>query len=249
MALKKILDKLTDVDEALRSQYVEKDGKFVLDVEGDEDVSGLKSALKKERDARQELDRKMAKYRDIDPEKYTELVKEKEEFERTALEKKGDFDKLKNQLVEQHGKELKAKDEKLTARERFIEKIVAENVAVAEITAAGGNPKLLKPHVMQSIRVVEEDGEFKAKVVDAKGNVRIANGKGDEMTITDLIAELKGSNEFAPAFAGTGSTGSGAPPKTGAPPKAPAGKVSATDPNAFLTNLADIAAGKVQVTS
>lgn len=50
MKLKAVVDSLDDVDEALRSLYTEKDGKFHLDVEGMEDTSGLKSALQKERE-------------------------------------------------------------------------------------------------------------------------------------------------------------------------------------------------------
>jgi len=246
MALKAVVDSLDGVPEPLRAAYIEKDGKFVLDAEGVEDVTGLKSALQKERDARSKLDKQLAQYKDLDPEKYRELLKEKEEFERTTLEKKGDFDKLKDQLVQKHQDELKTVGEKLTAREKFIEKVVAENVALAEITKAEGNTTLLKPHVMASIRVVEEDGEFVAKVVDAKGNPRIANGKGDEMTIADLIAELKSSEEFSGAFKGTGSSGSGAPHKPGTP-AAKAGTVNRADPNAFLANLEKIGKGEVKV--
>ena len=49
MALKLSVDKLDDVEENLRSLYVEKDGKFSLAVDGIEDTSALKEALRKER--------------------------------------------------------------------------------------------------------------------------------------------------------------------------------------------------------
>ena len=49
MGLKAILETLDEVPEALRAFYVERDGKFVLDADGVEDVTGLKSALEKER--------------------------------------------------------------------------------------------------------------------------------------------------------------------------------------------------------
>jgi hypothetical protein len=51
-----------------------------------EDVSGLKSALKKEREARKQFEREMGKYKDIDPEKYKELL-EKHGDKMTDIEK------------------------------------------------------------------------------------------------------------------------------------------------------------------
>ena len=53
MALKDTLtaDEFKGLDEGVRGLYVEKGGSYLLDVEGREDVSGLKSALEKERAA------------------------------------------------------------------------------------------------------------------------------------------------------------------------------------------------------
>ena len=56
MSLPAIVDSLEDLPEAVRAFYVEtEDGRFRLDAEGVEDVSGLKSALEKEREARKAL--------------------------------------------------------------------------------------------------------------------------------------------------------------------------------------------------
>lgn len=51
MKLKATYARAEDVPEAQKDFYVEKDGKWLLDAEGVEDVSGLKNALSGERDA------------------------------------------------------------------------------------------------------------------------------------------------------------------------------------------------------
>lgn len=64
MALKLVLDSLDGLDDTTRALYTEKDGKFRLDVDGVEDVSGLKAKItelmsetKAEREKRQALER------------------------------------------------------------------------------------------------------------------------------------------------------------------------------------------------
>jgi hypothetical protein len=57
--------------------------------------------------------------------------------------------------------------------------------------------------------VIEEDGDFKVQVVDASGNPRV-NGKGEFLSIADLVGEMRQSEVFGRAFEPTGTTGSGA---------------------------------------
>jgi len=68
MALDAIVDSLDNVNEALHSEYVEVDGKFVLDVTevggmALENVQGLKSALQKERTSVKGLNSQISKYK------------------------------------------------------------------------------------------------------------------------------------------------------------------------------------------
>jgi len=90
---------------------------------------------------------KLRKYKDIDPEKYAELVATQEEAERKAAEASGDFEALKKQLVDQHVKELdteKSKGEKLT---RSLENYLVRAAATKAIADAEGAVDLLLPHV------------------------------------------------------------------------------------------------------
>jgi hypothetical protein len=100
------------------------------------------------------------------------------------------------------------------------------------------------------VRVVKDPatGKYVAKVVDAKGNDRIADGQATPMTIPQLVAEMSESSAYAPAFKGSGASGSGTPPNV----KTPAGAVktvAATDTAGFLANLDAIAKGEVKVTA
>lgn len=213
--LKLVLDKLDEVAEPLRAAYTERDGKFYLDADVP-DTDSLKGALDKERRGRSDLEKKLKAFGEFTPEQVADLVKKHEEEERRKAEGKGEWDKLKVQLVEQHNKVL---GEEKTKRERLegtIRTLVAENVARRELEAAGGVVDLLLPHVMKQVKVdIEESGEARAVVVDAKGTPRIGDGQGNTLSISALVGEMKKDKTYAPAFSGSGASGSGAPPSGG----------------------------------
>jgi len=89
MALKYTVDSLDGLDDGIKSLYIEKDGKFVLDVED----NGLKTALQKEREAAKEAAAKLK-----------EIEDEKKRIEEAALEEQGKYkelsEKYKNEKFE-----------------------------------------------------------------------------------------------------------------------------------------------------
>ena len=116
MALKKIVDTLEGIAEAQQALYVKQaDGKFKLDLEGDEDTGGLKTALQKERDARAALENKLKGYDGIDIEEIRKLqtMVENSEDARLLRDAIGDKDKLtalRNRWTEGA---IKAKDKEI----------------------------------------------------------------------------------------------------------------------------------------
>lgn len=60
MPLPMIVESIESVPEALREAYVERDGKWVIEVEGMEDVERLKGALQKERQLHREAAKRLA---------------------------------------------------------------------------------------------------------------------------------------------------------------------------------------------
>jgi hypothetical protein len=210
MALALSVDKLDSVPEALRALYTEKDGKFRLDVEGIEDTTGLKSALDKERKDRSAFEKQVKAWQGIGktPDEIAELLREQEERTTHDAEKKGEWDKLRAQMNEKHEAALKAKDADIVKMRATLEKHLVDSQAVTEIAKLKGVPELLLPHVQRQVRV---DDEFKVTVVDAKGDPRV-NGKGEPLSIADLIAEMRQHEVFGRAFDGSGKSGSGTPP-------------------------------------
>src|ERR1051325_6554289 len=87
--------------------YVPDGENWKLDAET-EDVSGLKSALKKEREAAAEAKRllavEQAKFKNVDAEEYARLKAEAESKENEDLKSKGQID----QIIEKHNAKLAA---------------------------------------------------------------------------------------------------------------------------------------------
>lgn len=224
MALKFQVDSLDGLDEAQKSLYTPKDGKFQLAVDGlpePENTDGLKTALAKERKAAADAAKIAKQYQGLglSAEEIAELVEEKKKTDEDKARKDGEWSKLKEQMNADHEKKLGEKDSEITKRTSALEKYLIESAATSAIAAAKGVPALLLPHVMKHMKVVEEDGDFKAVVTNAKGEPRV-DGKGEPLTVDALIAEMKADvNVFGRAFEGSGSTGSGTRPNnTGGTP-------------------------------
>lgn len=121
MALKAIVDSLDAIPEAHQALYVKMDdGRFKLDAEGVEDVSGLKSALEKEREDRRKARQELEKFKNVDPEKYAELVKLHEDIESKELLAKGDVDKVVENRVKQMKEKFEGEIQNLTGTNKSL---------------------------------------------------------------------------------------------------------------------------------
>lgn len=221
--LKVLVDKLDDVEEPFRGLYVEtEDKKFRLDADI-EDVTGLKNSVQATRKERDEAQKQIQAWKKLGktPEEIEALLAQQEEAERTKAEKAGEWDKLKVQMNEKHQQELAKREDEIKKRDAQIERLMIESTATQAIAAAEGVPTLLLPHIKASTKILHEDGQYSVRVVDDKGNPRV-NGKGDFLTIADLVEEMKKSEVFGVAFKAKGG-GGGAPPAGGGGGNPPAG--------------------------
>ena len=211
MALKMTVDSLTEVSEAQRSLYSEKDGKFHLELENYEDPVGLKSALQKEREAARTASAHAKAWEKLGktPEEISTLLEAQRKADEDKLNKAGEWDKLRAQMNEQHAAELATSNAKLTAKDKAIERHLIDAEATSAISELKGIPLLLLPHVKASVKVIEENDELFVRVMDKTGNPRV-NSKGEFLTIKDLVSEMKQSDVFGRAFEASGTTGSGA---------------------------------------
>lgn len=219
--LKKFYATQADIPEGLSSFYVEKDGRFILDVEGGiEDVTQLKTALNSERGITADLTKKLKGWSDSgieSPEKARDLLTRvdalskldpKQEAEKIAAEK---VDLIRTQLATESGAKVKVLESKNERLSKQLSKQLIDTAAYKVLTETHkGDATLLMPHIRNSVRMVENaNGDFVAQVLDEAGNVRVGADAKD-MNIADLISEMKGNKSFARAFDGNGASGSGA---------------------------------------
>jgi hypothetical protein len=213
--LKLVIEKLEDVEEALHPLYKEKDGKFHLQVDGIEDTSGLHSALRSERASRAALEKKVRNWEALgkSEDEIKDLLAAHEKAEQDKATKAGEWEKLRDQMNTQHATALKAKDDQIAGMKKAIERHLVDAQATAAIATAKGSADLLLPHVQRHVRVIEENGDYSVRVVDAKGDPRV-NGKGEPLSISDLVGEMRQSDVYGRAFEGSGQSGSGTQPVT-----------------------------------
>ena len=226
MTLEAFVTDLEGVDENLRSEYTETDDGFQLKVlngfvpkDKVEDVTGLKSALHKERENARTATRRARELEDqfggFDPDELNTLREEKLKAEEDRAKKAGEWDKLKEQLVTQHQDEVgKLKADNASLKTAYDSQLIDSEVVTA-IAAEKGNAMLLKPHVRDHVKVVRDDaGLFSVQVVDDAGNPRV-DGTGKFLEVLELVREMRDQETFAGAFIGTQSSGGGTPPGGG----------------------------------
>jgi hypothetical protein len=225
MPIKQIFEKREDAPEFLRQSLLEQDGKFVFEAETTVETAGLKNALAAERKAKADFEKALKGFEGIDPEEARRLKAEAEQVALDKLKSKGDWETREKQLQErlaadlkkhqdQYAGEIAKRDEEGKRLRQSLERHLIEAEATAAIAAAGGVPELLLPHVKSAVKVIEENGEFVARVMGADGNPRIADVKGTPFKIANLVEELKGNQVFGRAFAASNAGGSGAPNNT-----------------------------------
>lgn len=224
MLLKATLDTLDGLPDELHENYVSKDGKFVLKMMDGvmtadqiaESEKGLKTALTKERESVGTLKRQLAElqeqYGTVDFEEIERLqAAERERAERDA-EAKGQWDSLKQQLLDQHQKDKDAWQAEKAAMLTSLESHLIDAEAERACNELDGNSTLLMPHIKQFAKVVQsDDGRFVVRVMDAGGNPRI-DGNGNYLGITGQLKEMRDQEVFQSAFKGTTASGGGTPP-------------------------------------
>lgn len=234
MALKAILDSLDGLDDSIKSEYVEKDGKYVLDVTPvnglsledvaplKEKVSELNGKLSDAISTRDKAKEKLTKFGDADPEEIAKLTEFHNKWKDVDPEKESDkiaeekakvlLHEREQQILKKHNEEkdaLSGDNKKLMTQ---LEKALIGSEITQAVTKHKGNPKLLAPVIRNNVEMAKtEDGDFQVHVLDDKGTVRLTSKSGstDNMSIEEYVAELAESDDFAGAFEGSGGSGFG----------------------------------------
>lgn len=199
--LKFQLDTLEGVDEAVRALYTEKDGKFVLGIEGlpqQEDVSGLKAKVDELLGEKKLAEKKAREAEELARTEREEAARKSgnvEELERSWSEKYTRREAELNGLLEQERGTLSTQIRDLTVGRTATD--------IASALAIPGSAKALLPHIERRLSVEQRDGKPVVVVLDQQGKLSAA-------TLDELKAEFANDTAFAPLIAGSKASGGGA---------------------------------------
>lgn len=197
MTLKYQLDSLDGLDDNVRGMYAERDGKFVLAIDGlpqPEDTSGLK-----------------AKVDELLAEKKAEKKRreEAEEAARHAAEesarKNGDVEALESSWKQKLADREAELSNSLSQRDAMLQDLTVNATAagIANEIAMPGTSKVLLPHITSRLRMEYREGRPVTVVLDAQG-------KPSAMTVDELKQEISSDAAFAPLIVGSKASGGGA---------------------------------------
>lgn len=201
---------LSILPEQYRGAYAQDGDEYVLsgDVEI-EDVTGLKTALKSERDLRSAAEKRAkALPDDFDPEEYTTLRNEKTLREQQEAERKGEYQKLLQQNQAKADKIIADLRTELAAAQTETKTVVKKNFITEELSKRGLPVKVFMPHLDSATDAVkDENGNWILKVMDGK---KIKIGKsGDEMTLNEFVDTMSEDPDWAGVFPKSQASGGG----------------------------------------
>lgn len=203
MALKAKItkDQFEALSDALKAEYKEQDGAYVLDVEGIEDAGALRRAHDR---TKQELAE--AKQRS------EELAQKLAELDHNDARKRGDIETLEKSWKTKLDAEVSAREARIKKLEESARNAAIEATANQLASALTDHTKLLMPHIRSRIDAeVNENGQAVIRFLDAEG-------KPTAMTADDLQKEFASNKDFhgiirvskaSGGGAGAGASGSG----------------------------------------
>jgi hypothetical protein len=203
MKLKAFYAKKEDIPEEYQALYVQQsDGRYKIDADDVEDVTGLKSALEHEREERRSVKAKNAELLellgDTDPDTVKELIASHKKGER---KKAIDEDKIEEHInqelerrltkvMEKHAGELEGVTKERDTLKSRLEVELIENALKTEAARAGVLPDALTDVVRRGRdRFKLQDNQVVA--MDADGKVLYGSDGKSSQTPTEFMDELK----------------------------------------------------------
>jgi hypothetical protein len=206
MPLKVKLETLEGVPPDVAKEYTEVtegDKKFyTLGIEGgyitEEPVDALKRAKDHEKNARQTVEKKLK-------EQDAQVLKLQEEIDemRRGNIPKADVDKLEGSWKEKLAKKEAELTTQIGARDRTLQRVLVESVAVKMAGEVSVSPDLILPHIRARLTTELVDGEFTTRVLDKEG-------KPSALSIEELQKDIMSDKRFAPIIKGSKASGGGA---------------------------------------
>ena len=201
MTLKLKLKSLDGLDDTIKSLYEEKDGEYVLSVDGVEDTGALKRAKDHEKEARKEAEMKVKELQDA--------MQKIEQQQKDALDKNArennDVEALEKSWKEKLTQREQELNERIESLSGNINTMLVDNEALklASKLAVEGSADVLLPHIKSRLGAEMRDGKYVTVVKDK-------DGKASASTLDDFAKEIASNPAFAPVLAGSKASGGGA---------------------------------------
>ena len=178
--------------DAIKEHYLEKNGEYVLDIEGDEDTGALKRAKIREQERRKELEKEAQ-----------ELREKLEKIETDDAYRRGDIEKLQKGWDAERAKIEQQYKADLDAKRQYIQKTLVDNVALKFANEHFLKPNLILPHIKSRLQAVGIDEN------DPKTVILDSTGKPSDMDLEALRKEFIDNAEFSDIMIGSKATGGG----------------------------------------
>lgn len=165
---------------------------------------------------------------------------------KNGKEVKTNIDAIRKDFDKRLATEIGKKDAVLGSMKKSLEKHMIGSAAALALSTSNvieNGVDLMMPQITKYARLVqdEETGEYSVKVVDDQNNVRF-NTKGEDLTISELVSEMK--LKFPTAFKSEVKKGTGAPLNNNRPNvNTKVGKDGADEKTAVGKIAAGLAAG------
>ena len=235
MALKAIIANLTDVDESLRGEYRkgvpsdtngESADKFYLDVTSVdgfslENVVGLKTVGSEAKSDRTRLKKELEAWKalNLSPADITALIAKAEEMKDWTPDQKAKemIDAAIQQVKDKHTTEVGTLNDTIRSQGNSLSTLLVDDAvskAMDKFEFVEGGRDLLRPHVQNQVRMLDDDnGKPATRVVNPDrldlARVSLKSGNDGPMDVEELLATMQQSKTFAPCFKGTTKKGIG----------------------------------------
>lgn len=200
-------DSIEEIEESQRSFYTEKDGKFVLGIEGmptpdtsesDQRIEAMDSKIQELLSEKKSLAAKAKESEALAASEAKELAKKNGDTDALEASWQAKFDTTVNGLKEEY-------QPKITQLEGLLHNatVISKATQMASEIAIPGSARALLPHIQSRLQMEIRDGQATTIVTDA-------NGKPSALTVEELKNEFIGDAAFAPLIVGSQAAGGGA---------------------------------------
>lgn len=198
--------KLNDIEivpEQYRGLYSKAEDGFYLDSKISDSFGSnvkLKKALENERNNSRSLHEELKSWK--------EIGKDKEEIIGLLNDGKSKSQKTDPDFLSKYQAKEEGYKKQINDLESMFYRTMIDRDVEGALRSEGASVKLLKDVVSSQVRVVKDGDSFVVRVVDKNGKERYKQN-GDDMSIKDIIEQLKSDEEYSMAFMPSGAGGSG----------------------------------------